>query len=165
MSLLTKEQTKKFIESALKRAGKPYCWPCSDNSYSGKDLKGAKYPETYDCSGLVTCSLADATIGDHQIDRRTVWNAQRLSENCSQVNEPAPGDLCFYGPSWALVTHVMIYVGPKHKEGVCFGSSGGDHRTVSPEVAQAMNASVRGFKTHLYRGDFLGFGRLETADE
>lgn len=116
----------------------------------------------------MTCSLFDAT----GIDRRAVWNAARLMKNCEKVKDPEPGDLCFYGSSWASVTHVMIYIGEtkKRPEGVpatarVYGSSGGDRRTLNPEIAAKMNAKVTSYKTHMYRRDFLGFGRLATNDQ
>lgn len=166
MALLSAKQTKSFIEQVLSRKGCPYCWPTAENSYSGKDLDGAKYQKTYDCSGLVTSSLFSAT----GIDRRTTWNAQRLFENCSKVDKPIPGDLVFYGPSRAHITHVMVYMkstsiqkdSSKDAGGVVFGSSGGDSRTTTPEIAKQMNANVRGHSSVNYRPDFVAFGRLET---
>lgn len=166
MDLLNKQQKTKFLTEVSNRIGCYYCWPTQSNKYSGKDLKGAQYPRTYDCSGLVTSSLYDAT----GIDRRAVWNAQRLMQNCAMVEVPEPGDLCFYGPSKGLVTHVMVYVGrtklAKFEPGkVCYGSSGGDSRTTSPQIAQKSDAKVKGYKTVKYRSDFLGYGRLVTKDE
>lgn len=157
MDLLNSEQKTKFIKEATDRLGCYYCWPQESNGYSGKDLDGAKYPKTYDCSGLITSCLYAAT----GIDRRAAWNAQRLMQNCSLVTDPRPGDLCFYGPSRSLVTHVMMYAG----KGKILGSSGGDSRTITPQIAQKVGAKVKTYKSHLYRKDFIAFGRLTTKDE
>ncbi len=145
-----------------------YCWPTESNGYSGKDLKTALYPRVYDCSGLVTCSLFDAS----GIDRRATWNAMRLMKSCAAVTDPKPGDLCFYGSSLSQISHVMIYVGATEKrpKGIlqtvrCFGSSGGDRRTITPTIALSMGAKVRGYTSHKYRPDFLCFGRLTTNDQ
>lgn len=81
------------------------------------------------------------------------------------VNDPKPGDLAFYGPSPAIVTHVMIYMGKSRKEGAVYGASGGDSTTTTPEKAAERDAKVKFHKNHLYRSDFLGFGRLVTNDD
>ena len=157
--LLTEEQRKRFIASVLSKNDCYYVWPDESNNYSGKDLKGAKYPRTYDCSGLVTSSLYDAT----GIDKRATWNAQKLMEHCGLVDSPLPGDLCFYGPSRTLITHVMVYIG-KSQEGfkgkTVIGASGGDSRNLTP----GGDAKVKAYKTHLYRPDFIAFGRLISKD-
>ncbi len=120
------------------------------------------YRNVYDCSGLVTSSIYEATGG--KIDRRATWNAQKLLNNCAMVEEPRPGDLAFYGPSAGMVTHVMVYMGAKGKD-VVLGASGGDSTTTSPEKAVERGAKVKGYKTAKYRRDFLGFGRLVTNDD
>lgn len=139
-----------------------YCWPTAENKYSGKDLPSAMFKNVYDCSGLVTSSLYEATGG--KIDRRATWNAQKLLMNCGLIEEPRPGDLVFYGPSTGLVTHVMVYMGAKAKD-LVLGASGGDSTTTTPEKANAQNAKVKGYKTAKYRRDFLGYGRLVTNDD
>lgn len=93
----------------MSKNGCYYCWPDKSNHYSGKDLKGASYSDVYDCSGLVTAGLYDSTGG--RIDRRATWNAHKLMRNCAMVKTPESGDLCFYGPSMGLVTHVMVWIG------------------------------------------------------
>ena len=163
MNLLSERERLEFLHQAYTRKGCLYCWPNSENNYSGKDLPGATYKNVYDCSGLVTSCLKEATNG--RIDRRAQWNAQKLLNNCAMVDKPLPGDLCFYGPSHAMVTHVMIYTGTKYKEGQVFGASGGDSTVTSPEKAAAKEASVRFHRTPKYRKDFLGYGRLVTNDD
>lgn len=160
MDLLNEKQNLAFIGSAVKRAGCWYCWPTRENRYSGKDLRDAEFPNTYDCSGLVTASLYESS--GTKIDWRATVNAQGLLERCGVVSKPQEGDLCFYGPSRGLVGHVMVWVGDAGKKhgGPCFGASGGDSTTLSVRAAQARDAKVRGYKTHLYRNDFLCFGRL-----
>jgi hypothetical protein len=63
-------------------------------------------------------------------------------KNCMLVTEPQPGDLCFYGSSMGQISHVMVYIGatkkrPKDIPSNCtvFGASGGDRRTLTPEIA------------------------------
>jgi cell wall-associated NlpC family hydrolase len=160
MNLLTPDEIKDVITAAYKRKGYYYCWPDESNSYSGKDLPGAKYPDTYDCSGLVTSSVYEGT--KHRIDRRSTWNAQRLFHNCSRIEKKdlQPGDLVFYGANRDHVTHVMMWTGSE-----VYGSSGGDHRTLTPEIAHQMNASVKGYSSELYRHDFICFGRLITNED
>lgn len=162
MNLLSEKERLDFLAAVAKRKGCLYCWPTESNRYSGKDLKDATYKSVYDCSGLVTSSLYEATGG--KIDRRATWNAQKLLQNCAIVDEPRPGDLAFYGPSSGLITHVMVYMGTKGKE-VVMGASGGDSTTTTPEKAAERDAKVKGYRTAKYRGDFICFGRLVTNDD
>lgn len=168
--LLDENQTIEFINAVGRRYGCLYCWPTEENGYSGKDLPIAKFKSTYDCSGVVTSSLYEITDG--ALDRRTTWNAHNLMKNCQLVRqgEQKPGDLVFYG-SKSRITHVMTYIGhSKYRHNDCdsdhtvVGASGGDSRTVDPEMAQKMHAKVTSYKSHKYRNDFVSFGRLVTND-
>jgi len=165
--LLSDKERLAFVNSVVKKDGCLYCWPTEENGYSGKGRANSLYRDVYDCSGLVTSSLNEATEGRE--DHRDTWNAQKLLNNCAVVTDPRPGDLAFYGPSRSLVTHVMVYIGTNAGPGLrgkrVFGASGGDSRVVTPEIAKERNAVVRGFKSHLYRHDFLCFGRLVSNDK
>lgn len=163
--LLSGDDVKRFLESCFKRVNCYYTWPDKSNQYSGKDLKGASYSDVYDCSGLVTASLYESS--GTAIDHRATWNANRLMKACAEVSDPKPGDLCFYGPSRGVITHVMVYIGMCYprpdnipKEWRVFGASGGGRTTLSPEIAKEQDAKVTGYKSHLYRPDFIAFGRL-----
>lgn len=168
--LLSSGETEKFLQFIADKYGCYYCWPDKSNNYSGKDLAGATFKDTYDCSGLVTSGLYAATNG--RIDRRATWNAHRIMKNCALVTTPEAGDLCFYGPSTGLITHVMVYIGKTQfrpaelsKDVRCYGSSGGNSTTLSPEIANQQNAKVTGYKSTKYRKDFQCYGRLVTNDD
>jgi cell wall-associated NlpC family hydrolase len=161
MRNLTPEENKAFIDECLKRNGCWYVWPAKSNRYSGKDLDNALFPNTYDCSGLVTSSLFSAI----KLDYRATKNAQMLCNDCDAVNldDIKPGDLIFYGASPSHVSHVMVYIGvtnTAHWYRPIYGSSGGDSRTISVEEAKIRNAKVRSYKNINYRLDFVCVGRL-----
>lgn len=160
--LLTKDEVSRFLNAARSRLGCDYVWPNQENNWSGKDLKIAKYQKVYDCSGLVTSSLYEATGG--KIDKRASWNAQSLLDNCALVTVPKPGDLCFYGLSPKFITHVGIYMGEKNKEGQSLDSCGGTPQCTTPEIAKKTGAKVMFHKSPKYRADFQCFGRLATLD-
>lgn len=93
-------------------------------------------------------------------------------KNCSKIETPVPGDLCFYGSSSSHISHIMIYIGTVRyrPSGVnsldtVYGSSGGDRRTLNPDIANEMDARVKSHRSHNYRKDFIAFGRLATKDE
>jgi len=117
----------------------------------------------YDCSGLVTASLFAAT----GTDWRATHNAQKLAQNSDFVkpNEMMAGDLVFYGADHNHISHVMVYLGRKHAIGILatdtiYGSSGGNPKTVTPEIAMKQDAKVRAYRTINYRPDFVSCGRV-----
>ena len=73
--------------------GVPYVW-------------GGAGPWGYDCSGLVMAAYGHAGVG---LPHYTVAMVQ--SGKMYQVRYPRPGDLAFWGPSWAPY-HVELYVKP-----------------------------------------------------
>jgi len=156
MRSMSPEEVKSFVDECVKRQGCWYVWPHKSNNYSGKDLSIAKYPRTYDCSGLVTSSLYSA-LG---LDWRQTKNAQKLADECDEieVDDVRMGDLLFYGADQQHISHVMVYVGVKH--GPIFGASGGDSRTLTVEDAVKRDAKVKGYKNINYRPDFVCAGRL-----
>lgn len=123
-------------------AGKPYVW-------------GAKGPDTFDCSGVVTWLLHE--VGGP--DWRALHNAQRLWNELEPTDRPAPGDLAFYGHGKNLISHVMVCFdgGPN---GRVFGACGGNQYTTSAELAAKIGARVRFRNTKDYRPDFKGFRKL-----
>jgi hypothetical protein len=161
--MLSEDERKRFIDSVLSRKGCYYCWPHKSNGYSGKDLPSAKFPRTYDCSGLVTASLFEVGI----CDWRATYNAQRLADNSNFIDrvDMKPGDLVFYGADGSRISHVMVYLGRYHQNAPIFGASGGWSKTLTPEIAEKQGAKVRGYKTIDYRQDFVACGRLVIRKE
>lgn len=142
-----------FLKVIIGFVNQPYIWPTPTNLYSGKGLPGAMYKDCHDCSGTVTDGLYQASGGT--VDWRALYNAQRLWETCIPTNNPTAGDLAFYGKGPQSISHVMVVLA----KGVV-GASGGDHTTVTPELAHARGAMVKSYPNHLYRDDFVGFGIL-----
>jgi cell wall-associated NlpC family hydrolase len=134
----------RFLKTVLELMGKPYKW-------AGKDSSGL------DCSGLVTFGLFLASSG--RIDWRQSHNTDRLWAELEPTDNPAPGDLAFYGPNKANpndVAHVMVCLAG----GFVFGAAGGDSSTTSPEIAKVQDARVKVKTSVNYRPDFRGFRRL-----
>lgn len=141
-----------FLEKILSFEGQDYCWPTAENKYSGKGLKGALYPNTHDCSGTVTDALYQVT----GVDLRSTHNAQKLHDECDSLSAPEEGCLVFYGKSPTQVSHVMTYMA----DGRVFGASGGNSKTVTPDIAKSIGAKVKYQSGPKYRPDLIGFGRL-----
>lgn len=159
---MTPEITKKFVKSLLSRHGCYYCWPTKENGYSGKDIPFAKFKSTYDCSGLITASLSEATDG--AVDHRRDWNAGHIMQHCEiiSIDEAQSGDLCFYGldSTPEHISHVMALV-DLNGYLVCYGSSGGGSKTVTVDIAKKQDARVRWFSSPNYRRDLIAVGRLK----
>lgn len=146
-----------FVAWVLSKENLPYCWPTEENKYSGKDLRGAKYKDCYDCSGLITSGLYAAT--QKRLDWRANTNAQLLYKKCQPLTEKqAKGKVClaFYGHGLNALNHVMLVL----PDGRAFGACGGNSSTTSPELAAKQGARVRYRPTHAYRPDFKGFRAL-----
>lgn len=121
----------RFVNWLEAQLGKPYVW-------------GAKGPDFFDCSGLVTAGLRECGLPDW----RPTHNAQRLFDTLPETKTPAIGDLAFYGPP-GRITHVMVV----WYDGQCLGASGGNSGTTKPTPG----ACVKTKKTIKYRRDFQGF--------
>jgi len=85
-----------MLRAAMSRKGMPYVW-------------GAAGPDSFDCSGLVQWSFAQAGI-----EMPRVAADQALSGPAVPVSQLAPGDLLFYhtdptAPNY--ISHVAIYLG------------------------------------------------------
>jgi murein DD-endopeptidase len=127
-----------FLDLCRAQLGKPYVW-------------GAKGPDAFDCSGLVTWALKECGGPDW----RAFHNAQRLWDVLDVTHSPRAGDLAFYGKSPERVSHVTVCLGDVGC-GV-LGACGGDRTTTSVEIAKKRGAAVKKKRSHLYRSDFLGF--------
>jgi hypothetical protein len=93
---LSSSQLSVFLKAAVSRLGLPYVW-------------GAAGPRSFDCSGLVQWSLAQAGI----VMPRVAVDQARTGPQVP-VSELRPGDLLFYhtdptAPSY--ISHVAIYLG------------------------------------------------------
>ncbi|MEP7025015.1 MAG: C40 family peptidase, partial [Actinomycetota bacterium] len=93
---LTRIELTTFLKAAESRIGMPYVW-------------GAEGPLSFDCSGLVQWSLAQAGVA---IPRVAVDQAR--AGPLVPLNQLQPGDLLFYhtdptAPSY--ISHVAIYLG------------------------------------------------------
>lgn len=131
-----------FVLEAIEHEGQPYVW-------------GAKGPDRFDCSGLVTYCLWRATHG--RLDWRETHNADRLYRELQALGpdeQPTAGDLVFYGSPDA-VNHVMVWMGGDR----VYGASGGNHHTTSPEIAAKTGARVKYRSPVEYRPDFVGIRR------
>lgn len=122
-----------FLDWVLAQEGKPYIW-------------GAKGPEQFDCSGLVTAAIRE--VGGP--DLRMMYNCARLYSLLLPTDKPVKGDLCFYGLK-DRPTHVMVFIGP-----TVFGASGGGKQTTTPVA----HAKVQYKPRVTYRPDFLGYRKL-----
>jgi cell wall-associated NlpC family hydrolase len=94
--LLTAAQTRAMLVAALSRRGMPYVW-------------GAAGPGSFDCSGLVQWSFAQAGIAMPRVAADQARTGPAVS-----VSQLQPGDLLFYhtdptAPGY--ISHVAIYIG------------------------------------------------------
>lgn len=128
-----------FLVRVHDQMGKPYVW-------------GAKGPEEFDCSGLVTWALYDLGICDWRNDH----NAQTLYGCLPHTDTPRPGDLAFYGTGRTGISHVMVVWGGG-PDGSVIGASGGNHDVTSVEIAQKKGARVQIKHSAHYRPDFVGY--------
>jgi peptidoglycan DL-endopeptidase CwlO len=95
-SPVTQAQVTTMLRAALSRRGMPYVW-------------GAVGPASFDCSGLVQWSFAQAGIAMPRVADR-----QAVAGLAIQVSQLQPGDLLFYhtdptAPGY--ISHVAIYLG------------------------------------------------------
>ncbi len=118
---------------------------------------GAKGPDYWDCSGLVTGSFHELGLGDV----RATHSAARLYDELEHVEykRAQPGDLIFYGPP-DRVTHVVFL----WNDGRVYGAGGGDSSTTTPEAAMRRRGACVKFKdSHMYRPDLRGVRRYPTG--
>lgn len=128
-----------FLTKIHEQIGKPYVW-------------GAKGPDAFDCSGLVTWALWDIGI----CDWRDNHNAQTLYGCLPHTADPRPGDLAFYGTGRFGISHVMVVWGGGPL-GPVVGASGGNHDITSVDLARAKGARVQMKPSVKYRPDLVGY--------
>jgi peptidoglycan DL-endopeptidase CwlO len=93
---LSSQELTKFLSAAMSRIGLPYVW-------------GGAGPTTFDCSGLVQWSMAQAGIVMPRVAADQARTGPLLS-----LSQLQPGDLLFYhtdptAPGY--ISHVAIYIG------------------------------------------------------
>lgn len=125
--------------------GEPYSWGGGSPASPWPDNAG----KGWDCSGYVQAALVQLGLMDEDESDRT---AQGLYDITADISSPELGDLAFYGTRPDNITHVMLCVG----DGRVIGASGGTSSTHGDDP----NARVKVFSSHLYRSDFIGYGRL-----
>jgi cell wall-associated NlpC family hydrolase len=138
---LTNAQTVSFLRAAESRIGMPYVW-------------GGNGPATFDCSGLVQWSMAQAGIVMPRVAADQARTGPLL-----KLSDLRPGDLLFYhtdptAPSY--ISHVAIYLGSgemlqaplpgKNVEVVAadFGAGFAGAVRVYPRVAAAVAGNAAG---------------------
>lgn len=142
-----------FLDAVLSKENAPYLW-------------GAKGPDNFDCSGLVTWALLQAGCRDWRQTHSShvLWNVleplDELVETDGRIiQKPQPGDLAFYGAP-GRINHVMVVWG----DGRVIGACGGNSDTTGIAEALKRNAKVR-FRSSLnYRPDFRGYRKLPLKD-
>lgn len=137
---MTKMGRLDYVELAHQQQGKVTLW-------------GAKGPNEFDCSGLVTWTLRE--LGGP--DWTEAYSARRLWLELPTAPQPTIGDLAFYGPSGSP-NHVMIYTGG----GKVFGACGATSKIT--DIDTARKDLMRRVKERLlnYRPDFIGYRSLAT---
>ena len=134
-----------FVVEALAHLGAPVLW-------------GAKGPDVFDCSGLVTWCLA--RVGGP--DWKTTHNTDRLWAECPLGNDHQPGDLAFWyskaedAAAKGDVEHVAICLAGGH----ILTADGATSHIMSLEGAKASGARVRVRETVHYRPRFAGYRRF-----
>lgn len=89
----------RLIQIALNQVGKPYVW-------------GAKGPERFDCSGLMTWSYAQIGI---VIPQGTAGQWPRMRS--AEMGSLKPGDLVFFAIEGRGIDHVGMLVGDLNGDG------------------------------------------------
>lgn len=141
-----------FIEAAMSVIGSPYIWGGKGEHLFDvqKGLVGSPYIEegklpllVFDCSGLVTWALKQATGRD----KRGAWNTQIMFDGCLPfgrlAEEPHHAALRFYGTSPKHITHVAIWLGVVDGRPLLLEAAGGDRSTTNVLEAQRTGAKVR----------------------
>jgi cell wall-associated NlpC family hydrolase len=144
----------KLVWVATQKIGEPYIWAGRGDFYvSGgqiKPIRAAGCLEGFDCAGLVDFAAWKAGAGD----LRYWWGANHFWH---LLPEPGPSEkvrLRLYGtPDYAW--HVALDLG----DGRMLQAAGGDHTTVTAELARVRNACVR--IDPVRRSQFLGFRSVD----
>ncbi|MEW6047484.1 MAG: NlpC/P60 family protein [Bacillota bacterium] len=141
----TAAEAERALAVALAQVGKPYEW-------------GARGPDSFDCSGLITWAYRHAVVN---LQLRDGWRSvddgsmEVLYANSLTRTAPEPGDIVFLSDGTARVTHGGLFV-----------------RWVDGETLEFVNASsyfgqvvVDSWPLHREKRNqrFVAFGRLTLA--
>ena len=128
-----------MLSYAISMVGLPYIW-------------GGDSPlEGFDCSGLVIELLK--AEGRFPVGDDTTAQGLYLyfkDQGFQSTGAAERGCLAFYGKSVNEITHVAYCLDEKH----VIEAAGGNHTTITPEIAKKQNAHVR-IRQIRYRKDFL----------
>ena len=137
-----------FQRACLSFLNIPYRWGGDDPMWG------------FDCSGLVEEVLS--IIGCKPPGRQTAQGLYTLFLNQTQSgksNIRDVGTLAFFGSSVAAITHVAMLI----DEETIIEAGGGDHTTVSSDVAASQNAFVK-LRPLSYRQDLVALLRPVRVD-
>jgi hypothetical protein len=148
------EFANKLVEFARSKVGVPYIWAGRSDFYvvggAIKPIADAGCPEAFDCAGLIDWAAWRAGAND----LRWWWGADHLFK---LLPEPGPDEvfrLRLYGtPQHAW--HVALDLG----DGTMLEAAGGDHTTLTADIAAAHNARVRIDPVRSFQ--FLGFRSVD----
>jgi len=115
-------------------SGKPSQWEPSPGGFA------------LDCSGAFGEAIKRA--GGPNLD---AWHTGRYWQDLPPIGSPLPGDAALY------IGHIEMVIGTVDGLVVVGGSSGGDSKTTTLEIASNRRAMYKVKQTHLYRPDFRGF--------
>lgn len=142
-----------FLAALKSLDGIPYIWGGKDPNKDGG----------LDCSGAVTYALK-LSGGP---DLTQTHNAARLYAETFHADPGTEclGMLAFYGPPNGPANHVMTLsdrdiTGPFR----VYGATGGNHHTISAEIAGKIGAKVQMRAKVLYRPDFMKLGQWIRLD-
>ena len=113
-----------LIEYAKTFLGIPYLW-------------GGKSSQGFDCSGFIQEVLAFAGIDPDGDQNAQSYYNHFLIRGLS--NAKTAGALVFYGKDNKSITHISMMI----NDSQIIEAGGGDHTTLTKEVAQAQRAFVR----------------------
>lgn len=112
-------------------------------------IYGGKHPALgFDCSGLVQWAFKLFDLGPKEISNAQELFNYFLPESASDV--PGLGAVVFYGKDAQSIEHVSFMVG----HDFVLEAGGGDHTTLTKELAIAQGAAVR-IRPLLHRKDII----------
>ncbi len=148
----------KLVKESLSLVGVPYLWWAKGDMMKeqrGDNIVLIPTPTfASDCSGAVGLALKAAGGPDV----RWSYNTDSYWNLLPRIDFPSPGDVALYGgESPTDVSHIEMVIALVEGMVVVGGSSGGDSKTTTLDVARTRRACYKVKHTHLCRTDFRGF--------